>query len=257
MFSDAHTHLTGSALGGKVLNLEEIREVLKKAKAAGVVLLVASSHDLASAERLVQITSVEEIVYGSVGIHPWIAAPLDDSAYKALTALAKKPKIVAIGEIGLDRGRSRSSLEVQLQTLIQMLLLSKETGLPPVIHCRGCQKEIMEVLGREKPPRGVVHGFSGNSDELREWLGLGYDVTIGQAVLRPGEQDLMTVVQQIPEERLLLETDGPTRSEAGILEGQERVVKIAEVVASWRGMTPQKLGEITTNNLRRLLGIRN
>lgn len=255
MFSDAHTHLTGNPFGENVLNPKEIQEVLKKAKDKGIVLMVAASHDLSSAERVAQITTTEDIVYGALGLHPWIATLIDDSTYKGFLALAKKPKVIAISEIGLDDSRSRAPKEVQLQTLVQQLRLSKETGLPPMLHNRGYHREIIDVLRQEKPPVGAIHGFNGRVDELKEWLDLGYYVSIGRAVLRAEGQDLKAMVQQIPEERLFLETDGVARSKEGVLEGQERVIQVAQVVASWRGSTEQYLGEVTTKNLHRLLRI--
>jgi Tat protein secretion system quality control protein TatD with DNase activity len=95
--------------------------------------------------------------------------------------------------------------------------------------------DLMEILRREKPPAGVMHGFSGGPGELAEWLDMGYYVTVGTAVLGAEGQGRKEVVRLIPEDRLLLESDSAKRSKDGLIEGQERVIKIARVVASWRG----------------------
>lgn len=256
MYSDAHTHISGSPFGENVLTSQEIQTLLKNVRDKGVVLIVAGSTDLASARRLVGIAAAEDILYASIGIHPWIAEPLDDDTYNGFKELAQHPKVVAFGEIGLDASRSRSSKEIQMECLAQQFRLSRETGLPPIIHQRGLHQELMDVMKQEKPPAGAVHGFNGDAGELREWLDLGYFITIGRAVLAPEGQGLKEVVKLIPEDRLLLETDGANRSKDGVLEGQERVVQVAQIVASWRGSTGEEIGAVSTRNLKRMLDIR-
>ncbi|MFB3885748.1 MAG: TatD family hydrolase [Thermodesulfobacteriota bacterium] len=255
MFSDAHTHLIGNPFGENILEPREIQTVLKEARDQGVVLMVVGSHDLPSSERVIEIASSEENVYVSVGLHPWIATPIDDRAYKSFLELTKRPKVVAIGEIGVDHNRSRASKDVQLQALIQQLRLARETGLPALFHQRGYHEELMEAIYREKPPVSAIHGFSGDLAELKEWLDLGYYVIIGRSVLGKEGEKLKAVVQRIPEDKLLLETDGAARSPKGVLEGQARVLQVAEVVASWRGTTAKEVGETTTKNLKRMLRI--
>ncbi len=260
MFSDTHTHFTGSPLypefGGSPLKSEEVQGVLKQARDHGVALMVAASHDLSSAERVTRVASEEDGVYAAIGLHPWIATPIDDETYKSYLALAGRPKVAAISEIGLDNVRARAGREDQLQALTRMLSLARETGLPVILHDRGCHKEIMEVLREGTPPAGAIHGFEGNVAELKDWLDLGYYVSIGRPVLGPDGESLREMVEQIPEERLLLETDSPNLSSEGVLEGQARVLQVAQVVATWRGgTTAQELGDVTTENLQRMLGI--
>jgi TatD DNase family protein len=146
MYSDAHTHLTGLPFGEKVLTSQEIQTLLKNDRDKGVVLIVAGSTDRATAKRLLEIVSAEDIVYGSIGIHPWIATPLDDDTYNYFKGLARHPKIVAFGEIGLDESRSRSSKEVQMECMGQQCRLARETDRPPIIHQRGMHRELMDIL---------------------------------------------------------------------------------------------------------------
>jgi len=259
MFSDAHTHFAGSPLypdfGGGPLKPAEVQELLEQARGNGLVLMVVASHDLSSAKGAVQIASAEHDVYAAIGLHPWIASPIDDDAYTSFLTLANKPKVVAISEIGLDNVRSRVSKDVQVQALRQMFRLARETGLPGMIHDKGYHKEMMELLRSENPPPGAIHGFEGDAAALKDWLDLDYYVTIGRAVLGAEGEKLKAAVQQIPENRILLETDSASRSPEGVLEGQARVVQVAKVVALWRGTSAQELGETTTKNLRRMLGI--
>ncbi len=255
MYSDAHTHITGNPFGENALTPPELQGVLKKVREAGVTMIVAGSTDLATARRLVEIASAEDIVYASIGIHPWIAAPLDEETYNGFKAMTRHPKVVAFGEIGLDESRSRGSKEDQLECLSQQCRLCRETGLPPIIHQRGLHQELMDTLRREQPPAGAMHGFSGGLAELKEWLDLGYWITVGRAVLTPEGQGLKSMVQEIPEDRVLLESDGINKPKEGETEGQERVVKVAQVVASWRGTTAEELGVLTTANLKRMLNL--
>lgn len=255
MYSDAHTHLTGSPFGEKVLTPQELQTVLKKDRDSGIVLIIAGSTDLATAKRLVEIAAAEDIVYASIGIHPWIAEPLDDETYQAFKTITEHPKVVAFGEIGLDESRSRSSKDTQIQCLSQQFRLCRETGLPPIIHQRGLHQELMDTIRREKPPAGAMHGFNGDTAELREWLDLGYYITVGCAVLTPEGEPLQEIVRQVPEDRLLLESDGVRPSPGGGWEGQERVLKVAQVVAAWRGATTEQIGDVATANLKRWLKI--
>jgi len=252
MFSDAHTHFI-NPFGENALEPREIDQLLKEARDKGVVLLVLGSHDVSSGERAIQMASSESHVYASIGMHPWIAAPIDEKAYKSFLELTKRPKVVAIGEIGLDNNRSRASIDVQLQALTQQLRLARETGLPVLLHQRGYHQELMEAIHREKPPVSAIHGFGGDLAELEEWLGLGYYISIGRAVLGQEGEKLKAIVQRIPQDKLILETDGAGRSSKGVPEGQARVVQVAQVVASWRGVTTEEMGEITTRNLKRML----
>jgi TatD DNase family protein len=256
MYSDAHTHITGTPFGEKVLTPQEIQAVLKNDRDNGIVLILAGSTDLATTKKLVEIAAVEDMVYASIGIHPWIAEPLDDDTYNTFKTIAQHPKVVAFGEIGLDEPRSRSSKKVQIECLSQQLRLSHETGLPPIIHQRGLHKELMDAIKREEPPAGVMHGFGGDDAELKEWLDLGYYITIGMHVFTPESVRLREIVKQLPEDRLLLESDSADRSPEGVLEGQERVIRVAQLVASWRGTTAEKIGDISTANLKRWLKLR-
>jgi TatD DNase family protein len=255
MYSDAHTHLTGTPFGERDLTPQARQDVLSNDRERGVLLILAGSTDLATSRRLVEIAAVEDIVYASIGIHPWIAEPFDDALYNAFKTIAAHPKVVAIGEIGLDETRSRSDKETQIQCLSEHLRLSRETGLPPLIHQRGWHRELMDIIARANAPAGVMHGFNGDAVELKEWLDMGYCITVGCAVLTPEGERMKEIIRQVPADRLLLESDGVKPSAAGQWLAQERVIKIAEVVAAWRGTTAEEIGHASTANLKRWLNI--
>ncbi|MFQ5826588.1 MAG: TatD family hydrolase [Dehalococcoidia bacterium] len=255
MFSDAHTHLTGSPLRG-TLEPKDLKEVLRQARDGGMTLILASSFNLSNSEQTAQLAAAEDVVYAAIGLHPWVAATIDEDAYQGFRALTRQSKVVALSELGLDTSRSPVPKEVQLQALSQQLRLSREAGLPVLIHDRGYHREVMEALRGERLPGGAIHGFSGGEEELKEWLDLGFYVSIGRVALQPEGEQLRAVVQSIPQDKLLLETDGAVgASPDGPAQGPARVIQVAEVVASWRGTTADKLGTATTLNLKRLLGV--
>lgn len=252
MYSDAHTHLSGHVFGDP-LQPHEIREVLTQARKVNVAYVVASGQDLLRSQMTAQIAAEHDIVYATMGLHPWIAAPIDDESFQGFLTLAKHPKIVAIGEIGLDQNRSRASKDVQIHAFTQQLLLAQETNLPVFLHERGYHQEMLKVLSQYKPPQAVIHGFRGSFEELEEWLDLGFSVTIGRTILEADGERLKSVIEQIPEDRLLLETDSVDKTEKGGLEGQARIVQVADVVGKWRGTSGEAIGELTTKNLKRFL----
>jgi len=254
MYSDAHTHLTGPVFGD-LMTPAEIETVLRRARDAEVAFVVASGQDLARSVRVAEIAEEYDMVYAAIGLHPWIAVSIDDDTYQGFLELAKKPKVVAVGEIGLDEYRSQAEKAVQIEALVRQLELARETDLPVFIHERGYHDEMIDVLSRHPPRRAVMHGFRGSQEELRLWLDFGFYFTIGRTILEPDGHKLEAMVAQIPDDRLLLETDGVDIIESGSILGQERVVELARVVGQWRKSSGEAIGELTTDNLKSLLGI--
>ena len=254
MYTDAHTHLTGPVFGD-LMTPAEIETVLQQAREAGVAFVVASGQDLARSIRVAEIAEEHDMVYAAIGLHPWIAVPIDDALFQGFLELAEKPKVVAIGEIGLDEYRSQAEKEVQIAALVRQLELAREADLPVFLHERGYHDEMLEVISRHPPGRAVMHGFRGSQEELKQWLAFGFYFTIGRTVLEPDGHKLAPMVAQIPDDRLLLETDGVDIIESATILGQERVVELARVVGQWRKTSGEAIGELTTGNLKNLLGI--
>lgn len=152
--------------------------------------MVARSRDLFSAERAIQIASSEDEVYAAIGLHPWIAKLIDDATYRNFLGMANKSKVVAISGKGLDNVRSRASKEEQLQALAAMLRLAQDTSFPIILHDKGYHKEMMEMLRNEKFLLGCVHDFEGNARDLKEWLDLGYYISVKRSVLGAQEEKL-------------------------------------------------------------------
>ncbi len=252
MLSDAHVHLDG-------FSPEQLRQGIEGARQDGIDILIAVGMSLESSVITVDIGDSYDGIFPSVGIHPWNAVHIDQSLYQQLRNIASSKGVVGIGEIGLDFARNPSTREIQKQAFEQQVSLAEELGLPLNVHCREAHSEMMEILKRKKTAglRGNIHGFRDNEAMLQDWLALGFYISIGWPVTRPEGAPPPEMVQKIPSDRLLIETDSSPR---GLVDGEEGsslvwVKSVAEKVAEWRGVTIAEIGSTTTANLKRLFGI--
>ncbi|MFC1864548.1 TatD family hydrolase [Chloroflexota bacterium] len=244
VFSDSHCHLGGQ-------QPEQLAEVLEQARAKGVDIMVSMGMTLESSAETVRLAQAYQGVLAAVGIHPWNAVPPTDEVRRHLGELARREHVVAIGEIGLDYARSPQTKETQRELLIYELALARETGLPVNIHCREAYQDMMDILRQEMGSglKGAVHGFSGDQATLKDWLALGFYISIGRRGFLFDEiPSLQSVVREIPSDRLLTETDASGQSSS-----PTDVVSVVEKLASLRGATEEEIADTATANLRRLL----
>ncbi|MGQ9513351.1 TatD family hydrolase [Thermodesulfitimonas sp.] len=233
--------------------------VIERARAAGVTRLVTVGYDLASSRRAGELAAALPGVYAVVGVHPHDAAGVPLNYLEELRRLARAPRVVAIGEIGLDFYRDLSPRSVQREVFVAQLHLARELGLPVVIHCREAHGEVYEILRREAVGiSGVMHCFSGGWEEAKRFLALGFYLSIAGPVTFTGARRPVEVVRQMPLERLLLETDAPylppvphrgKRNEPAYL------IYTAQKVAAIRGISLEELAAATTANAVRLFGL--
>jgi len=245
-FSDSHCHLDRCPP-------ELLTEMLEQAKAKHVDIIVSMGMDMESSAETVRLAQSHEGVLAAVGIHPWNAVPPTDELRKNLAKLARSEHAVAIGEIGLDYARVPETKDIQKELLKYELSLARETGLPVNIHCREAHQDMMEILRKEIGPelKGTIHGFSGDSAALKDWLDLGFYVSIGVRGFVSDEiPSLLAAVREIPLDRLLTETDS---SGSGQSAGPVEVVSVVEKLASLRGGTVEEIADTATANLKRLL----
>ncbi len=242
-FSDSHCHLVRNGT-----QLQQLAETLEQARAKGVETIVSMAMTLESSTSNVRLTQSYQEVLVSIGIHPWNAVPPTDELRRDLRQLAEKEDVVVIGEIGLDYARNPETKEVQKELLRYELSLARETGLPISMHCRDAHQDMMNILRQEMSPdlKGSVHGFSGDRAALKDWLDVGFYISIGGRRGVPDEIPVLPeVVDDIPLDRLLTESEG-----AG---GPAGVVSVAEKLASVWGVAVEQIADATTANLKRLL----
>jgi len=246
-FSDSHCHLDS-------YTPERLLEVIGQAEAKQVDIMLSVGMSLESSEEVISLARSHERILAAVGIHPWNAVSPDEDVRRRLAALARREGVVAISEIGLDYARNPGTREVQKELLRYELSLALETGLPVNIHCREAHEDMMAIIRNEigSGLKGNVHGFSGDRTALKDWLDLGFYVSVGRSLLRDDVESLPDAVRAISLDRLLTETDASGRGTGSPVD----VIVVAEKLASIRGETAEQLGTAATDNLKRLLSIK-
>lgn len=250
ILSDSHCHLDR-------YRPELLAEVLEQARLKHVDIIVSMSMNLESSAETVRLAQSYEGVLAAIGIHPWDAVAPTSEVRSHLYELARSQNVVAIGEIGLDYrpdyAPNPETRETQRELLIYQLSLARETGLPVSIHCKEAHEDMMYILRQESGSdiNGTVHGFSGDSAELKDWLALGFYVSIGVRGFVPnGIPPLEASVREIPLGRLLTETDSTA---SGKPVGPADVVSVVERLASLREASVEEIANAATANLERLL----
>lgn len=254
LLSDSHCHLTMAHFR------EDLEEVLNRAHGAGVGVIVTCGIDVKDSRHSLFLAQQYPQVYCTVGVHPHKAGGLDKGGLLALKEMAANPKVVAIGEIGLDFYRNLSPRESQINAFEEQMALALELSKPIVVHSRNANKEVLDLL---RPAvkggiQGVVHCFSGDLDVAASFLDLGFFISIPGTITFREAGRLREVLACLPAERLLLETDSPYLAPEpfrGKRNEPSLIRHTAEVVARIMRTKFDKLVEITTDNLRKLFGI--
>jgi TatD DNase family protein len=202
---DTHAHLHDPAFA------DDRDAALARARAAGVARILTVGTDPASARDAVALAAAYPEVYAAVGIHPHDAASADDGALAAIAALARAPKVVAIGEIGLDYYRTLSPRDAQHRALRAQLALARELGMPVLLHCREAHADLLATLEAEGvgAAGGLMHCFSGDLEVARRAGALGLLISIAGPVTYPNARRLGEVVRALGLAPLVVETDCP------------------------------------------------
>jgi TatD DNase family protein len=199
-FIDSHAHLD---------LCDDPEAAVKEAFDQGVTHILAVGFDLETSARAVQIAKEHEGINAAVGVHPHDAADFDEEAMAELTRLAREPKVVAIGETGLDYYRDRSPRDKQKQSFVWQLELAAEMGLTAIVHSREAALETLEILSSvPADQRVVLHCFS-LTEHLQECVDAGFFMSVAGNVTFTNAEKLRRTAARIPEELLLTETDSP------------------------------------------------
>lgn len=235
---DTHAHLD--------LLREDVGSALRRAAEAGVSGVVTVGINLESSRRAVEFARAFPSVYAVVGIHPHDAKQLDRDALRALASLAQDPRVVGIGETGLDFYRNLSPRADQERAFRSQLTLAHELSLPVVVHDREAHRETLRILEEYAPYEGrlIMHCFSGDTGMARAVMDMGGYISVAGPVTFPNAHRLQEVVRETPLERLLVETDCPFLSphpHRGKPNAPERVVLVARKVAELKGVPYEEL----------------
>jgi len=254
---DAHAHLDDRAFAA------DREAVIARAVAAGVSRILTVGVDLPSSRAAVALAENYPAVYAAVGLHPHDARKWHEATGLELRALAQHPRVVAIGETGLDFYRNLSPREAQIAAFRAQLALADEVGLPVIIHDREAHGEVMAIL-REwliqvrsprsavpPPARGVLHAFSGDLAMAEEISRLGFFIALGGPLTFANARRPMEIARQLPLDRLLIETDCPYLTPEpfrGRRNEPAYVRYVAERLAQIRAQPVEIVAKATTQN---------
>ena len=230
--------------------------VIERAQAAGVHAIMVIGFDLETSRGAIALAEKYDQIYATVGMHPHDAKDLDDETVCIFRDLAAHPKVVALGEIGLDYYRDLSPRPIQKAAFERQLDLSEELDLPIVIHNREAYHDILPILqARRGRVRGVMHCFSGDVEIMRQSLALGFHIGIGGPVTYRKSDALHEVAQKVPANALLVETDCPwlaPQFRRGKRNEPAYIRATAEKLTELRGISLEEIGEMTTQNFEAL-----
>jgi TatD DNase family protein len=249
----AHLHFPGFA--------EDLEAVLARARAAGVRGMVTIGTDRETSEAAVALAEREPDVWATVGLHPHDAEAGDDALFADLERLAGLPRVVAIGEMGLDFFRNLSPRPVQEAAFRRQLALARALRKPAIIHCRDAHAETLAILAEERvrDVGGIMHCFSGDVEIARRCLDLGLLISLAGPVTYPNARALPAVATFVPADRLVVETDCPflpPQPYRGKRNEPAYLTITAARVADLRKESLVELGPRMAENARRLFGIR-
>ena len=253
MLIDSHAHIDDDRFDA------DREAVLSRARAAGVDLIVNIGADMASSARSVALAEQYPQVYATVGMHPHDAKDMREQDYQQLVRWAAQPKVVAIGEIGLDYHYDLSPRPVQQEVFLRQLDIARQTGKPFVVHEREAHADTFEIIrSAAKGLEGVFHCFSGSVETARQYLKLGFYVSIAGPVTFPKSAKTKEVARYVPLDRLLVETDSPyltPQAFRGRRNEPAYVRLVAEEIAVLRELPLQELARATSENACRLFRI--
>ncbi|MEW6349835.1 MAG: TatD family hydrolase [Thermodesulfobacteriota bacterium] len=251
---DTHAHLELEPL------VSDPEGVVERAQSAGIKAIITVGIDLQDAKVALDIADRFSCVFGSVGFHPHSAKDVNDKSLWQMEQLARHPKVKAYGEIGLDFFRNHSPRDVQISVFREQLGLAKSLRKPVVIHFRAAYEMGLDMLEEAAPfpAGGVIHCFSGNREEARRTMELGFHISIPGPITYKKNAEFRDIVSELPDERILLETDCPFLAPEP-LRGKDNepayMVHTARKVAETRGMSFAEIASLTTENAVRFFGL--
>lgn len=254
MLIDSHAHLDMPQFK------KDLGEVINRAESSGIKYIITVASDYNSNKRGIEISKRFGSVYTTVGIHPHDVKDVDKKIYDELQTLAREKKVVAWGEIGLDYFRNYSPRDIQEREFKRQIRIAKDLNLPLIVHKRESEKDILSILKKESPLKrsGVIHCFSGDRELAKEFLNLGFYLSIAGPITYKNSRHLQELVKEIPNERLLLETDCPFLSPEPIRGKRNEPAFVrytAEKIAKLKGLSLEDIARITSLNVHNLFGI--
>ncbi len=248
---DSHSHLNVSDFS------TDLTETLKRGQEAGVVAFVVPAIDNASWPHLSELATKHIEVKPAYGLHPMFLEQFEPSHLEALPDWLAKPECVAVGECGLDFFIPDFDSALQELVFIAHIKLAKQFQKPLIIHARKSTERVIQLLKEYGPVTGVIHSYSGSLEQAQQLIKMGFMLGIGGPITYPRSNRIRALVNEIPLEYLLLETDAPDQplfGEQGRRNEPMHLPRIAQAIADVKNISIEKVTEQTTNNAIRLFG---
>lgn len=242
---DSHCHLQDEAF------LPDREMCFERARAQGVAVIIPGYSESTSVDA-VDFANRHEAAWALVGVHPHDAREATDETYARLRQLCQEsPKVVGIGEIGLDYHYMHSPKNIQREVFLQQLRIAESLGLPVSVHSRDAEDDTLDAIREVGLSRGVLHCFTGTLAFARALLEMGWYISFSGTITFKSAHDLRTVVREVPLNRILVETDAPYLTPVpwrGQRNEPARVIRVAEVVAAQKDRTTKEVFLETTSN---------
>ncbi len=233
---------------------------IARAFEGGVEALINVGTDLETSRKCLALANSNPSMYASAGVHPNDSSDVPEFVYDEIRQLLKEPRMVAIGEVGLDFYREHSPHDTQKKVFRRFIHMHLETGKPLIIHCRDAYAALAEILKEESSSlySGVIHCFTGEKASMLPLVELGFHISFAGPLTYKKNDVLREACIACPEDRLLFETDAPflaPNSHRGQRNESGYMIETVRLAAQIRGMDYEKLASITTANARRLFGL--
>lgn len=235
-------------------------EVIRRAVDGGVRRFLNIGTDLENSRKAIAVADQYSEVYAAVGYHPHETKSANPADLAELEKLLTHPKVVAIGEVGLDYFHDHSPRDVQAKLLQTFLVWYDKHRKPIIIHCRDAYEDLLRVLQEHSsaPYRGTLHCYSSNAANMKKYLDLGFHISFGGALTYKKNDALREACALCPKDRLLLETDGPylaPQSMRGKRNEPLYMIETADCAAKLHGINVEGMGDLTTKNAKNLFGM--
>lgn len=254
MFFDTHVHLNDEQYS------EDLEDVIMRARDSGVEKMVVVGFDRKTILRALELIEEYEFLYASVGWHPVDAVDMKHEDLIWIEEIASHPKVVALGEMGLDYHWDKSPKQVQQEVFRKQIRLAKKLKMPIIIHNRDAAQDIVRILREEDAQEvgGIMHCFSGSVEIAKECLDLNFYISLGGPVTFKNAKKPKEVAMHVPIDRLLIETDCPylaPHPHRGKRNEPAYVKIVAEQIAELKGISLKELAHVTTANAKKIFGI--
>ncbi|HSW65110.1 MAG TPA: YchF/TatD family DNA exonuclease [Dissulfurispiraceae bacterium] len=249
---DTHCHLEMKQFD------EDRTAVIDRARASGIEYMITVASDLNGCESAVRLAEKHDCIFAAVGLHPHDAKDYSNATFERIMELSRSPKVVAIGEMGLDYYYDHSAREIQRTVFAEQLAFAKERDLPAIVHSRDAQEDTLRIMENSGVRKGVMHCFSGDVAMAKRAIALGFHISLAGPVTFRNAAELREVAQMVPDDLLLIETDAPYLSPEPMRGKRNEpacLVHTAKHIAELRGITIEDLDRLTTLNAQRLFGI--